>query len=147
LVTVAPNLGTGDGDLKALIASIEAVGVKPAVIALDTLSQSLGGADENNTGMASFMTNSTALANHFQCFVPNVHHVSLSDDKRLRGNTTLIGGLDVADPHGARGRRPGGRPDDQETQGRRRRDAVKGAINREVLMACNRDGVRYLWIK
>lgn len=55
LVTVAPNLGTGDADLKELIASIEAVGVTPCAIALDTLAQSLGGADENSTGMASFV--------------------------------------------------------------------------------------------
>jgi hypothetical protein len=46
--------------------------------------------------MASFMTNATALANHFGCFVATVHHTPLSDEKRLRGNTTLIGGLDVA---------------------------------------------------
>jgi hypothetical protein len=89
LVTVAPNLGTGDADLKELIASIEAVGVTPCAIALDTLAQSLGGADENSTGMASFVTNATAMANHFGCFVA-------ADDKRLRGNTTLIGGLNVA---------------------------------------------------
>jgi hypothetical protein len=96
LVTVAPNLGTGDADLKELIASIEAVGVTPCAIALDTLAQSLGGADENSVGMASFVTNATAMANHFGCFVATVHHTPLSDDKRLRGNTTLIGGLHVA---------------------------------------------------
>jgi len=95
LVTVAPNLGTGDADLKELIASIEAISVKPCAIGLDTLAQSLG-APMNSVGMANFVTNATALANHFQCFVPTIHHTPLSDDKRLRGNTTLIGGLDVA---------------------------------------------------
>jgi hypothetical protein len=96
LVTVAPNLGTGDADLKELIASIEATGVRPGLIAIDTLSQSLGSGDENNSGMVLFVSNVTALASHFDCLVAVVHHVGLSDDKRLRGHTSFIGALDAA---------------------------------------------------
>jgi AAA domain len=53
LITVAPNLGTGTGDCKKLIASIEGQlppGIKPGALALDTTSQSMGGADENGAG-------------------------------------------------------------------------------------------------
>jgi hypothetical protein len=43
LIKVAPNLGTAGGDLKELIASIEAAGLHPGLICIDTVSQSLGG--------------------------------------------------------------------------------------------------------
>jgi hypothetical protein len=96
MVAAAPNLGVGSGDLETLITSIETAGVKPGLIALDTLAQSLGGADENGAGMVQLVANATALANHFNCFVLIVHHVGLTDDKRLRGHTSLVGGLDVS---------------------------------------------------
>jgi hypothetical protein len=96
LITVAPNLGTGDGDLKELIANIETAGIRPGAIAIDTAAQSIAGADENSKGMAQLVTNGTALANYFSCLVVFVHHVPLADDERLRGGTSLIGGLDVS---------------------------------------------------
>jgi hypothetical protein len=96
LVTVAPNLGTGEADLKELIANIEAAGIRPGAIALDTAAQSIAGADENSKGMAQLVTNGTALANYFSCLVVLVHHVPLADGERLRGGTSLIGGLDVS---------------------------------------------------
>jgi hypothetical protein len=96
LITVAPNLGTGEGDLKELIANIEAVGVEPGAIAIDTTAQSIGGADENTTGMGQLVANATALVNYFSCLVVLVHHVPLSDEERLRGGTALIGALDVS---------------------------------------------------
>lgn len=95
LISAAPNLGTEQGDLASLIAAIEAAGVKPALIVVDTLAQSLGGADENGAGMVQFVANATALANHFRAFVLIVHHVGLADDKRLRGHSSLLGALDA----------------------------------------------------
>jgi hypothetical protein len=94
LITVAPNLGMGVGDLEKLI--VEALGIVPGVIAIDTASRSLGGADENGPGMDQLVNNGTALANYFSCLVVLVHHTPLADDERLRGRTTLIGGLDVS---------------------------------------------------
>ena len=96
LIEVAPNLGAGIGDLKELIASIEAAGVRPGAIAIDTVAQSMGAGDENNTGMVQLAANITALANHFGCLVAAVHHVGLSDEKRLRGHSSLLGALDVS---------------------------------------------------
>jgi hypothetical protein len=96
LVTVAPNLGTGDGDCRKLIADIEATGVHPGAIAIDTTTQALGGADENGAGMDALVVNATAIANHFQCLVVLVHHTPVGDDDRLRGKTSLLGGLDVS---------------------------------------------------
>ena len=96
LIEVAPNLGAGTGDLKELIASIEAAGVRPGAIAIDTVAQSMGVGDENNTGMVQFAANITALANHFGCLVAAVHHVGLGDEKRLRGHSSFLGALDVS---------------------------------------------------
>jgi hypothetical protein len=96
LITVAPNFGTGDADRKELIQCIEALGIRPVAIAIDTLAQSLGGADENGQGMGQLIVNANALIHHFDCLVILVHHVPLSDEDRLRGGTNLIGALDVS---------------------------------------------------
>jgi hypothetical protein len=86
----------GAGDLRALIGSIEASDVRPGAIAIDTVAQSIGAGDENNTGMVQFAANITALANHFECLVAAVHHVGLGDEKRLRGHSSFLGALDVS---------------------------------------------------
>jgi RecA/RadA recombinase len=95
LIPTAPNLGTEQRDLAVLIAVIEAAGVAPGLIVIDTLAQSLGGGDENGAGMIQFVANATALANHFKCCVLIVHHVGLVDDKRTRGHSSLAGALDA----------------------------------------------------
>jgi hypothetical protein len=95
MTAVAPNLGTGQDDLKELIAAVEANCPNPAFVILDTAAQSLGGADENGQGMAQLLINAIALSNHFSCFVLMVHHVGLSDDQRMRGWSGLKCGIDV----------------------------------------------------
>jgi RecA-family ATPase len=95
LTSVAPNLGTGDGDCKELIACIEATGIRPGAIAIDTTSQSIGGADENGAGMAQLVVNATAIINHFGSLVVLVHHCPIADDDRLRGWSGLPAALDV----------------------------------------------------
>ena len=95
LIETAPNLGIEKHDRAALITSIEAVGVRPGIIVIDTLAQSLGGGEENNAGMVTFVANATALAAHFKTCVLIVHHVGLSDDRRSRGHTSLPGGADA----------------------------------------------------
>jgi hypothetical protein len=96
LLTVAPNLGTGEGDRIELIRCIETLGIRPAAIAIDTTSQSMGGADENNVGMAQLCVNATALMNYFGCLVGLIHHVPLADDERLRGWSGFPAALDVS---------------------------------------------------
>ena len=95
LIEVAPNLGTEKNDLNALIASVEAVGVRPRLIVIDTLAQTLFGGEENGAGMVIFVANATALANRFNACVLAVHHVPLADDERLRGHGSLHGGADA----------------------------------------------------
>jgi len=95
LISAAPNLGTEQGDLAALIAAIETLHIGPGLIVIDTLAQSIGAGDENGAGMIQFVANATALANHFKACVLPVHHVGLSDDKRARGHSSLLGGVDA----------------------------------------------------
>jgi RecA-family ATPase len=97
LISTAPNLGTGDGDLPALIAAAESAGINPALIVIDTASKSIGAAEENGAGMAAFVGNAEKLAQHFDCLVLGVHHVGLGEDaqKRPRGWSGLGGALDV----------------------------------------------------
>jgi hypothetical protein len=62
LILTAPNLGSMEGDLPDLIAAVEAKGVKPGLIVVDTVAKSIGGAEENGAGMAAFVWNAGALA-------------------------------------------------------------------------------------
>jgi AAA domain len=97
LLSAAPNLGIGDGDLPALVAAVESSGFKPDLIVVDTASKSIGAAEENGAGMAAFVGNAEKLARHFDCLVLAVHHVGLGEDaqKRPRGWSGLGGALDV----------------------------------------------------
>jgi AAA domain len=95
LIEAAPNLGTERNDRDALIASIEAVGVSPALIVVDTLAQTLAGGEENSSGMMTFLGNATAIANHFKCCAVPVHHAPLADEKRMRGHSSLYAGVDA----------------------------------------------------
>ncbi|MGB5087054.1 MAG: AAA family ATPase [Methylocystis silviterrae] len=95
LISSAPNLGTDRGDLAALVSAIEGAGVAPGLIVIDTLAQTLGAADENGSGMTAFVANAGEIASRFKCLVLIVHHVGLSDDKRLRGHSSLAGALDA----------------------------------------------------
>jgi RecA-family ATPase len=54
----------------------------------------MGGADENGAGMDMLVINATTIANHFQCLIVLVHHTPVSDDQRLRGKSSLRGGID-----------------------------------------------------
>ena len=96
LVATAPNLGAESGDLPDLVSAIEVAGVVPGVIVLDTLAQTLGASDENGAGMTAFLANANRLAQRFACLVLVVHHVGLGDDKRMRGHSSLAGGVDAA---------------------------------------------------
>jgi hypothetical protein len=97
LVETTPNLGTGEGDLAALIAAVEGAGLAPALIVIDTAAAAIGAADENNAGMASLIANAAKLAQRFGSFVLIVHHVGHDDTakKRPRGWSGLGPALDV----------------------------------------------------
>ena len=93
VITVAPNLGTSKGDLPELIAAIEATGVKPGTIAIDTMSASLGGGEENSTGTQLFLANARELSNRFEAAVVAIHHPP-RDGANPRGHSSLEGNAD-----------------------------------------------------
>ena len=97
LVAAAPNLGRTDGDLPALIATIDSIGVVPGLVIVDTAAKVMSGADENNQGAAALLCNGEALSRHYGCFVLLVHHTGWGDDaqKRTRGWSGLPFGLDL----------------------------------------------------
>jgi hypothetical protein len=95
LVSTAPNLGVEPGDLPDLIRAIENADMSPGLIVLNTLAQTLGGSDENGTGMTAFLSNAGKLAEKFGCLVLIVHHVGHGDERRMRGHSSLGGGVDA----------------------------------------------------
>lgn len=95
LISNAPNLGTDKNDLDELIQAVESTGSNPGLIVIDTLAQTLNSADENGAGMVQFVANANALAVRFKCLVLVVHHNGLSDDKRMRGHSSLNGAMDA----------------------------------------------------
>src|SRR4029077_1392468 len=91
LVPAMPNLGTGDGDCKELIAEIRAALAKAGLpadtpvrsTAVDTLRRATPGKSENDSkDMSTFIANCEAIATEFKCFVGVVHHSPRSDEKR-----------------------------------------------------------------
>ena len=100
LIEVAPNLGTGDDDLSPLIEAIES-GAEEGdelvkIIVIDTLSRSLGGADENGPGMAKFIENCGVMSRQINdCLVLCVHHTGKDASRGMRGWSGLHGATDV----------------------------------------------------
>ena len=65
------------------------------MIAIDTISQTLGSADENGAGMIQLIANAQALSERFGCLVLLLHHAGLKDIDRLRGHSSLGCALDA----------------------------------------------------
>jgi hypothetical protein len=95
LIGAAPNLGAGVADRAELTRAIDSAGVLPVLIVIDTVAQTMGGADENGAGMIQYTINATEIANKYRCMVLVVHHVGLTDDQRLRGHSSLNCAMDA----------------------------------------------------
>lgn len=95
MIPVAPNLGTAKGDLDALMAAIVGAGVSPRAITIDTVSQTLGSAEENGAGMIQLIANAQTLSERFRCLVLLIHHAGLTETDRLRGHSSLGCALDA----------------------------------------------------
>jgi hypothetical protein len=104
LVPAMPNLGTGDGDCRELIAGIRSALAEAKLppdtavkaIAVDTLRRATPGKSENDTkDMSSFIATCEAIEIEFQCFVGVVHHSPRSDNTRGAGTTAIEGASDV----------------------------------------------------
>ena len=97
LIEARPRLGVDQGDKAELIAAIRKQvpeGMPIAAVAVDTLSQCLGGGEENGSGSQIFVGNMTDIATAFGCVAIAVHHSGRADDERTRGHSSLDGNPD-----------------------------------------------------
>lgn len=97
LISAAPNLGGEANDREDLITSIEAerIAAPLRLIVIDTLAQTLHGAEENGRGMMALISNANALATRFACLVLIVHHSGKDDERGARGHSSLTGAVDA----------------------------------------------------
>ncbi len=85
------------GRVVALADDIAALGIVPAVIAIDTLSRNKGSLDENTTSDMStfFSLLDMHLRHRFGCSVLVVHHVGHGAKDRARGSYTIMADTDA----------------------------------------------------
>ena len=98
LIVKVPNFGTSREDALALIEEIKADygGDLPEIIAIDTLSQTMGGGNENSPdGMGTFLANMRLIAEALDCTVVIVHHTGKDAQKGERGHSSLPFNLDA----------------------------------------------------
>lgn len=97
LISAAPNLGSEQSDVQQIAADITEAGIKPGLIVIDTLAQTLGSGDENGSGMIAFASNAAVLAKQFDALVLVIHHSGLSEgaQQRMRGHSSFHGALDA----------------------------------------------------
>lgn len=91
----------GDGlrfprDVGDMVRDIEAAGITPRLIVLDTLSKTLEGKENEDDTMRAFTQGADALAQSFGCQVVVVHHSGKDEDRGPRGSSTLHGDWDVS---------------------------------------------------
>lgn len=97
LIEGRARLGVDQSDKEELLDSIRRQvpeGVKIAVVIVDTLSQSLGGGEENGSGTQIFLGHMTDISLAFDCVACAVHHVGKGDTETPRGHSSLEGNPD-----------------------------------------------------
>ncbi len=92
----AVDLSTGE-KVNEIAEDIAALGIKPAIVGVDTLSKNKGPLDENETAdMSTFLTQlDLHLRQPFGCSVLLVHHVGHGSKERARGSYVLMGDTDA----------------------------------------------------
>ena len=97
LLPARPNLGWDDGDAAELIEDIQAQldeDETVGVVIIDTVSRVMGGANENNEGMAAFVDNAGLIGDAFECLVSAIHHTGKDEARGKRGWSGLGGATD-----------------------------------------------------
>lgn len=78
-------------------ADLLAMGVKPALITIDTLTRLLTGFDENSAKDVTIITTFLEdLARYFECFVLVIHHTGKDEKKGARGSSALLANVDAS---------------------------------------------------
>ena len=79
---------------RELIAAIQANGLPPVAVVLDTLNRSLNGSESSDEDMGAYIKATDAIRETFDCSVLVVHHCGINDS-RPRGHTSLTGAADA----------------------------------------------------
>ena len=89
------NLFSALDDRDAIVAGIEALAIKPALIVIDTFARVTAGADENQVKDVSQAINvMSSLQDQFGATVLIVHHSGKDESRGMRGSTALLGAVD-----------------------------------------------------
>lgn len=78
------------GQSYGLIEQIKQLGIKPALVVIDTLNKSLDGSENSDEDMTHYTRCVEAVFREFECSVIILHHCGKSADKP-RGHTSLTG--------------------------------------------------------
>jgi hypothetical protein len=82
--------------LRTIDAAIERAGFRIGLVTVDTVSRSLGGADENGQeAMGGFVKACDAIRRHAGGSLLGVHHSGKDKDRGMRGSTVLLGACDA----------------------------------------------------
>ena len=94
-IKASVNLFSTLEDRDAIVAAIEALAIKPALIVIDTFARVTAGADENQVKDVSQAINVMAsLQDQFGATVLIVHHSGKDESRGMRGSTALLGAVD-----------------------------------------------------
>lgn len=94
-IKASVNLFSSLDDRDAIVAAIEALGIKPALVVVDTFARVTAGADENQVKDVSQAINVLAsIQDAFGATVLIVHHSGKDESRGMRGSTALLGAVD-----------------------------------------------------
>lgn len=90
------NICVTSDDLDALVQRIGEMGIKPALIIIDTLARTFGAGDENKQAdMNAYVGAVDRLRERTGAHVMIVHHSGVHEDRRERGSNVLRGAADT----------------------------------------------------
>lgn len=79
-----------------IIGQINAAGIKPKMVVVDTLARNFGPGDENSTkDMNAFVAGLDKVRSAYNCTVLVIHHTGHHDKNRARGGMPLLGAADT----------------------------------------------------
>jgi archaellum biogenesis ATPase FlaH len=78
-----------------IIDSVASMELKPAWIVIDTLHRNMNGDENSAADIALFLDSLEVLRDLYGCAVYPVHHSGLSDKGRVRGSSSIKGGMDA----------------------------------------------------
>ena len=79
----------------AVVAAAEQIGVRPALVVVDTLSQTFDGEENSANDMASYLTSlGAAFRELWMCSVMVIHHSGHGATERPRGSSAILGNTD-----------------------------------------------------